>query len=76
MCEASSRYEGPCSSELFVGEMTPEEKAQTEIRCRFSGVCFLLVFSGVWCRCSICWPCSRALAGSAHEHQGVQQQVR
>ena len=32
VCEASGSYMGPCSLELFVGELTPEEKAQMEAR--------------------------------------------
>ena len=33
MCDAGSVYDGPCSAELFVGELTPRDKMQLETRC-------------------------------------------
>ena len=31
-CQASAGYSGPCASELFVGELTSEDKAKIEVR--------------------------------------------
>jgi CPW-WPC domain-containing protein len=39
LCLAASSYQGPCSSELFVGELTSQDKAKIEVRCSICWPC-------------------------------------
>jgi hypothetical protein len=64
-CEAlDSDYTGPCPMELFVKEMTANEKANMEIR--WEAPMLNVVCDSYWfCtdRCSVCWPCKQDVAG-------------
>ena len=72
MCQAADEYNGPCSTELYVSELTSQDKAKIEVRCDLCSnlVPFQLEFDAIVLnRCGVCWPCGSAGASGQNGDQ-------